>query len=128
MYLAVYGTLRKGFPLHYLLKKFNAKFIGFGSTDPLFNCYYGVYPICKKGGKTRVFVEVYEVDEETLRAIDVIEAGYVREIVRVYVNSDAIDVYMYIYEEGNEIPNDFKLFEGSIFNFADVVNSNLGLR
>ena len=120
MLLAVYGTLRKGFPLHNILVNFNAKFINIGLTDALFNCYYGPYPICQKGGSTRVFVEIYEIGEDGLAVIDKVEAGYIRDIVKVYSDSGVLEAYMYVYDMDSEIPKGFILFEGSLFDFAEI--------
>ena len=74
MRIAVYGTLRKGMPLHGYLT--GAKFLGEDWIEG-FELYFKYLPKAVRG-KGRIKVEVYEVNEETFRAINEmeIESGY----------------------------------------------------
>lgn len=74
--LAVYGTLKRGFGNHYLLEEKNNKFLGKFVTKPEFTMYsLGGYPTITREGKTSLHVEVYEIDEQTLRNVYRLE-GY----------------------------------------------------
>lgn len=74
MIIAVYGTLRKGKPLHGYLR--DSKFLGEDWIEG-YDLYVDVLPYAVKG-KGRLKVEVYEVDEETFERINRMEvnAGY----------------------------------------------------
>lgn len=73
-YVAVYGSLKKGFHNHYYLR--NSEYVG-SSTVGGFDMYsHGPYPMIVHGAaKKRVHVEVYEVDENTMNRLDCLE-GY----------------------------------------------------
>ncbi|UOF79326.1 gamma-glutamyl cyclotransferase [Caudoviricetes sp.] len=71
--IAVYGSLKKGFGNHRLLK--SSEFLGTGETFPVFKMisltnYPGLLD-----GEDSIEVEVYEVDDATFRALDLLE-GY----------------------------------------------------
>lgn len=68
--LSVYGTLKKGFSNHRILSDGNAKLLGKLTTEPIFTMYHlGGYPAITKNGNTALQVEIYEVDESTLRRV-----------------------------------------------------------
>ncbi len=71
---AVYGTLRKGKPLHGYLK--DSKFLGEDWIKG-YDLYVDVLPYAVRGNG-RLKVEVYDVDEETFEEINRMEvnAGY----------------------------------------------------
>lgn len=72
MLMFVYGSLMKGFPNHYLLEK--AEFITTAKIKGLlYSLPYG-YPALVDGDEW-AFGEVYNVDDETLKAVDNLE-GY----------------------------------------------------
>ena len=74
MKIAVYGTLRKGKPLHGYLG--DSRFLGEDWIEG-YDLYVDALPFTVRGeGKLKV--EVYEVDDETFEAIDRMEvnAGY----------------------------------------------------
>lgn len=71
--IAVYGTLRKGMPLHYVIAGGNGKFVGFDWIDG-FEMYALRYPWAVHGNG-KILVEVYDVDEEIFDTIDRIESG-----------------------------------------------------
>ena len=69
--LFVYGTLMKGMRNHVYLEK--AQFLGEGVTQPMFELLSnGSIPAMRDGGEV-VKGELYEVDEETLKGLDVLE-------------------------------------------------------
>ena len=69
MYLFVYGTLKKNFDSHQLLK--DSKFIDnayiYGS---LFELTAGFPAVCLDGGRDHVYGEVYDIDEFEIDEID----------------------------------------------------------
>jgi gamma-glutamylcyclotransferase (GGCT)/AIG2-like uncharacterized protein YtfP len=66
--LSVYGSLKKGFHNHPILR--DAKFLGTHVTNPEFTMYsLGAYPAITRSGNTAIHVEIYEVDESTLRRV-----------------------------------------------------------
>jgi gamma-glutamylcyclotransferase (GGCT)/AIG2-like uncharacterized protein YtfP len=68
----VYGSLKRGESNHRLLAR--ARFLGRAHTAPFFELYdLGAFPAMVAGGFTSVAGELYEVDEETLAAIDRLE-------------------------------------------------------
>lgn len=70
----VYGTLKKGFGNHRLLK--DAEFICEDMTKPLYTMYsLGGFPAIQQGGDTSIIGEVYKIDKDTLAHLDVLE-GY----------------------------------------------------
>ena len=71
--VAVYGTLRQGNGNNILLS--NSNFLGKGKTLPKFEMFsLGGFPGITEGS-TRITVEVYEVDSDTLSRLDRLE-GY----------------------------------------------------
>jgi gamma-glutamylcyclotransferase (GGCT)/AIG2-like uncharacterized protein YtfP len=99
--IAVYGSLRKGMYNHDLLK--DAKYIGKYFTKPAYNMYaISSYPGIKLGGGTSVTMEVYEVDDATLDAVNALE-GYTPGSKgndfynRLSVNTPYGIAYTYIY-------------------------------
>lgn len=85
----VYGTLRKGFRNHHLLK--NVRCLGPAVTVQAYALYHGAYPhVVKTPAVCPIAGEVYEVDANTLRALDELEdhpAYYRRDIVDVMLHN-----------------------------------------
>lgn len=72
--IAVYGSLRKEFGNHGLIK--DAEYKGMFSTDPVYSLYsLGGYPGLKENGNTSVVMEVYAVNEAEAHNVDMLE-GY----------------------------------------------------
>ncbi|HEY1407123.1 MAG TPA: gamma-glutamylcyclotransferase family protein, partial [Spirochaetota bacterium] len=76
MIIFVYGTLRSGTPNHYLLS--DSSFIGKDQVYG-FDLYdAGEYPIAamSENANARITVEIYEINEETLKRTDRLEEYY----------------------------------------------------
>ena len=103
--IATYGTLRKGFGNHRLLK--NAKYLGTFNSEPLYNLHdLGGFPGLKHNGNTSVVMEVYKVTPEEAYNVDCLEGYnpnekptfYDKEIIEtpfgkagVYIYVDSLD-------------------------------------
>ena len=85
MRVAVYGSLRKGFGNHGLLE--DSIYVGEGITEARYTMLHlGGFPGVVKKGNTSITVELYDVDDETLRRLDRLEGHpnfYERLPVRV---------------------------------------------
>jgi gamma-glutamylaminecyclotransferase len=71
----VYGTLLHGLRNHYLLEAADVTFLGAARTVGAFEMWdAGGFPfVSRRGATTPVVGEVYRVDGETLRKLDVLE-------------------------------------------------------
>lgn len=72
--LFVYGSLKSGYPLHYLVERH--EFVGVYKTEPRFKLLdLGAFPavIPARNGGVEITGEVYKVDDDTLNYIDVVE-------------------------------------------------------
>lgn len=91
----VYGTLKRGFGNHHLIK--HATFLGQHRTVTGFNLYsFGWYPALFEGGGCQVSGELYEVDDETLENMDRLESHpeyYVRKPIMLE-NGDKVLGYV----------------------------------
>ena len=109
-YLAVYGTLKKGHSNHDVYLK-DAKFIGKGITVEKYVLVEQVIPFCippnkVEGGEkiaSRIKVEVYEVNEETLRKIDKLEGHpnwYIRKLIDIEMETgETVKAWFYEYPQ-----------------------------
>lgn len=99
--LFVYGTLMKGMRNHQYLEK--AKFLGEAQTASEYELLYnGSIPAAKEGSEA-IKGELYEVDDETLAGLDVLEevSNKLYEKKDIEVNGQTATIYL----------------GGSIFNF-----------
>lgn len=70
--LFVYGTLRQGEPLSYVME--NAEFLGVHMTPPKYKMIdLGRYPAVTPGGDTPIMGEVYKIEDDYLDTVDRIE-------------------------------------------------------
>jgi gamma-glutamylcyclotransferase (GGCT)/AIG2-like uncharacterized protein YtfP len=91
----VYGTLLSGEGNHGLLAR--ARFVGAGETAPVYELRdLGAFPALVEGGTHAVRGEFYEVDGETLAALDALEEHptyYRRVEVRL---ADGVEAWGYV--------------------------------
>ena len=67
--LAVYGALRQEGPSNYLLN--NSKYIGDFDTELIYDMYsLGSFPALIADGNTSIKMEVYEINEDTLKVLN----------------------------------------------------------
>ena len=70
--VAVYGSLKQGFGNHRFLVGSN--YIGDTLTEARYTMYsLGGFPAVVPIGDTSIMIEVYDVDDETLRRLDMLE-------------------------------------------------------
>jgi len=98
MRIAVYGTLRKGKPLHGYLRE--SKFLGEDRIEG-YDLYVDVLPYAVKGnGKLKV--EVYTVGEETFERINRIEVNAGYKPVEVNTKFGRAILWEWVHEPGGE--------------------------
>lgn len=107
----VYGTLRRGQPLHMYMNK--AYYDGFGTLRGHKMYDAGNYPVIVPFYKGVVFGEVYGFEEEeslknTLRILDMIEQGYSRKLKMVNINGQLKKCFVYVW---NHNPKHYLLQE-----------------
>ena len=95
--VAVYGTLKRGFYNHYLLKI--SEFLGTGISQNRFILGNYSYPAVVKGDEgAPVEVEIYEVDEKTMRNLDYLEGYptfYTRSKEKFKLNGREVEAFIY---------------------------------
>lgn len=101
----VYGTLRAGDYNHYLLEGHDL--VALTRTEPRFTLVsLGPYPAMIAGGDTAVVGEVYDVDDDTLAALDRLEGHpdfYRRKTIRLE-NGDEVLAYLLSPEQVQGMP------------------------
>jgi len=100
MRIFVYGTLKKNYSNHFLLKK--AKFLGYAKTYfkyPLINVTKEYPYLCdKKGLGYRISGEVYYINYKILKQLDILEEYpnyYKRKIIKINLNNKIIFAITY---------------------------------
>ena len=99
--VACYGSLRRGMGNHqYYLS--DSEYKGTFSTEPKYTLHsLQWYPGLKLNGNTSVVMEVYEVDEETLKNLNRLEGYYPGEkstfYDRIEINTPWGKAFTYIY-------------------------------
>lgn len=90
-----YGTLKKGFCNHYLLK--TSKFINKGVTKgQMFS--FGSFPAVDIKQNGKVTGEIYKVDDVTFKELDRLEeypSWYDRKIVNIIVKNEILKAWIY---------------------------------
>lgn len=118
--LLVYGTLRKGFGLHYLIEEAKGKFVGIAEIEGYTMFANKSFPYVIKAEEGVVVGEIYEFtgDTETIKKIfrnfDFIESGYSREVIpsKLVGTKKEIDVECYIFTSPEYFKQDgIKLIE-----------------
>ncbi|MCX8028430.1 MAG: gamma-glutamylcyclotransferase [Brevinematales bacterium] len=104
----VYGTLKKGFHNHRMIK--DAKFVGRGKTKDKYVMYVDIIPyVSKRDRVSNIYGEVYCIDRNTLDMLDRLEkhpCWYYREKVDVILEDGRIvNAWMYFndIEVGNVV-------------------------
>ncbi len=93
----VYGTLKKGFRNAYHLE--DGRFLGEFVTGPIYSMYdFGGYPAVSENGKTAIEGEVYDISEELLASIDLLEV-YPDFYQRVMIETSFGGAWMYVVSE-----------------------------
>jgi gamma-glutamylcyclotransferase (GGCT)/AIG2-like uncharacterized protein YtfP len=100
--VSVYGTLRKGQSNNHIIK--DGEYIGSFESKPIFDMYSvgDGFPALKLGGQTSVTIEVFKVDDKTLKSIDELE-GYRKDsrdtsmYDRLSIFTPYGEAYIYIY-------------------------------
>lgn len=97
-YLAVYGTLKKGFPNHRVIQ--NCKFIGEYETLPIFTMYsLGPYPAVVHHGNTSITIEIYKIEsEEIAKKLDRLE-GYPTLYIKEIISTEVGDLIIYLFNQ-----------------------------
>ena len=127
--VAVYGSLRKGFGNHYLLK--DSKYLGEYDTEPIYDMYsISSFPGLVTGGNTSIKMEVYEVDRPTLVRLNQLE-GYIcddhvnNHYNRISINTPYGEAYTYTYNYS--IDTKVKVESGDWKTFRENLNKEIKL-
>lgn len=117
----VYGTLKKGFHNNRLLT--DAIYEGPAQTCDKYALYVQGLPYMMKYPQVSVIQgEVYTVDAETLRRLDILEGVpffYIRETVEVEVNNTVMDVDCYFYN-GAEMLDERYINKNGIYKKGEI--------
>jgi len=93
----VYGTLKKGHPNSYLLE--TSELLGTFKTKPVFTMYsLGMFPAISLVGKTAISGEVYSVDEDTFKRLDILE-GYPSFYNRTKIDTTHGEAWVYFLDD-----------------------------
>lgn len=96
----VYGTLRQGQSNHHLLAQ--SELLGNHTTPPIYSLYdLGSYPAVIEGHNA-IYGEVYRVDDDTLKQLDILEdvpVDYRREQIETPFGL----AWMYIYQQDQQL-------------------------
>lgn len=108
----VYGTLKRGYWNHYLLK--GSEYLGPSVTYEKYALYNFKYPFAvhsdnEEEGKLclPVLGEVYSIDRETLKDLDALEIQYERKGRPIIVEGGVVNALIYEFPHPN--PYGFKL-------------------
>lgn len=98
--LFVYGTLRKHCSnSHYLSHKALVKNEAWIEGGILYDTGLG-YPVMSLGSSSKVYGELYRIQQSEFEAIDQLEEGYVREVHNVYTDTGIEKAWMYMMDDG----------------------------
>lgn len=107
--LFVYGTLKKGHDNHHYLNGCDLIQEAV-TTEPIYDLYsvkFGHYPCMVNNGSYHIFGEVYNVDQNTLKNIDILEGHptfYTRKMIDIMGIGDC---WVYILNTADSSINDF---------------------
>ena len=130
--VAVYGSLRRGMGNHqYYLS--SSEYKGTFSTEPEYTLHsLSYYPGLKLDGNTSIVMEVYEVDEETLKNLNRLEGYRPGETStfydRIEINTPWGKAFTYIYV--NPLPKesivesgDWVMYKNEQKSWSSVTNN-----
>lgn len=103
MRLAVYGILRMNAGRLSCFME-DANFLGKTKTEPEFTMYGGGCPVVCPGGITAITVEVYDVDEDTMKGTDRLE-GYPHHYDRMEIDTKYGKAWMYFQQPYSLLSN-----------------------
>ena len=112
-YMAVYGTLRKGYGNHVVMG--NSTFINKGKTKNKYSMYArGIPYVSHNPQLDNIVVEVYQVnDQNRLNSIDRLEGHpnfYTREKTTIILdNNEEIDAWLYFHDISEDRQNNLEL-------------------
>jgi gamma-glutamylaminecyclotransferase len=115
----VYGSLKRGFGNHRFLE--HSTFIGTAVTVQHNFCMHplhGSFPAVTIGPDDSYSItgELYEIDNQTLKQIDMLESNgvlYTRQLVSVYNGTDVVEAWIYL------MPDNDKFVTNSMVNRYD---------
>ncbi len=99
IYVSVYGTLRPGFGNNILLS--DSIHLGTGHTVNKYTLRASGIPFVSKEPLHNVVVDVYKVDEDTLKNLDRLEGHpewYHRKLIPVSIEGEILDAWLYFNE------------------------------
>jgi len=99
--LFVYGTLKRGFPLHRWMSR--SEYIGKAETTQLMAMYSGGIPfVTDREQVSRIHGELFSVDADTLRGTDRVEGHpvhYTRRLTKVRTHDgEEHEAWLYFYD------------------------------
>lgn len=97
MLIFVYGTLRRGGSLHYMMERIRAKYCGTFTTESIYTMIsLGGCPALVKDGISSIVGEVYDVVPNGVIFLDGVEGRYRRQIILLRGPSPAKEaIYAY---------------------------------
>jgi gamma-glutamylcyclotransferase (GGCT)/AIG2-like uncharacterized protein YtfP len=109
-YVFVYGTLRKHESNHYLLKGAELIARQCWTGGKLYDSHCG-YPFLAKVQSSRVYGELYQVNDTQMKALDHLEGYhgpeksnlYDRSLQKVYTDKGIYQAYVYVLPKGEEV-------------------------
>jgi len=107
MILAVYGTLKKGGPLHHKLQEIDAEFMNNVILKGYEMYNLGWFPAIIKNPETYISVETYKIDAKDLHIIDRVE-GY----PQLYQRENTTAGVIYYMEDKERVKNKEKTPQG----------------
>ena len=120
MFVAVYGSLKKGFGNHILLK--HSKFIGEDIVKGFEMRSMGSFPFIRKGFGN-VHVEIYKVDDATMLHLDRLE-GYPYFYTRIQVRTEKLKkkVWIYVINEKLSFVTNYKIVANGFWEKPEIDN------
>lgn len=111
-FVFVYGTLKRGYGNHSVMRRAKGRLIGKHVTEPKWTMHHlGAYPGISQGGHTEITGEVYEVD--SLLPLDVLE-GYPHFYNRTLIETQYGPAWVYFLKKPSAYAN-FNVVESGVW-------------